>query len=678
MPRLTLILILGCLSYNICQAQVTKIASNLRPVFTAILPPSSGTGNATVIFAEESGKIWVSDGTPINTYPLTVPVTLTDGVATIVFQNKLYFTGLSETGRELWVTDGTAPGTRLVKDIWEGTGSSRPYYFFKYKNRFVFSASDSISGEQLWITDGTGPGTVVLAPSGSLGYYAILHDELYFTPAFACGGRSHPCANAELWKTDGTTAGTQKIAFLGQMFRYYKPEFLFTWKDHIYFQGGGQEYGFQLWISDGTTAGTHVLKPSANDGVMEPDKPATLGDKLVFRAAYQLWATDGTAAGTLLIDSLEPGFNSSYRDAVVINQQLLYAALNGDNGYEIHETDGTKDGTRLFSKLVDNATWRNISFWVPPGDYLAQKDTIRDFSDRLFKGKAFITIWYDVDGSTIAELWSTDGTNENTKKVHRFFDYSGSYFFNDSIIYFVDKNQNGRSNIYTTDGSPGSAQLFATGFYSTQFLFKVNGKIFLTANDNAPGVFVIEDKPGVLPAKPLAFTANSMTDMVRLHWETTNDFNVRQFEVERSIDGRSFMSIAILNKENNNPVYTFDDKTAYTQNARTIFYRLKLVGNNQETSYSNIEKVLLPNDHHALSITPNPVRDFMQVRYTTQLNQRIILTIYNTNGSMIKSYQLPAANGYHQQQVNVADLPKGMYYLKVSSDASLNISFIKE
>lgn len=48
----------------------------------------------------------------------------------IVYDGKLYFAAADENAnREVWVTDGTAQGTYMLKDIWPGTiGSSDPYF----------------------------------------------------------------------------------------------------------------------------------------------------------------------------------------------------------------------------------------------------------------------------------------------------------------------------------------------------------------------------------------------------------------------------------------------------------------------------------------------------------------------------------------------------------------------
>ncbi len=73
---------------------------------------------------------------------------------------KAFFAASDEThGEELWVTDGTAAGTRMVKDINPGTGSSDVNWMARFNDKVVFAANDGQNGMELWISDGTEAGT---------------------------------------------------------------------------------------------------------------------------------------------------------------------------------------------------------------------------------------------------------------------------------------------------------------------------------------------------------------------------------------------------------------------------------------------------------------------------------------------------------------------------------------
>ena len=82
------------------------------------------------------------------------PMTLT------VFDNLMFFTANDGVhGKELWVSDGTAAGTTIVKDINVGLGdgfdSRLVLEFFEFENELIFRATDGVHGQELWVSDGT-------------------------------------------------------------------------------------------------------------------------------------------------------------------------------------------------------------------------------------------------------------------------------------------------------------------------------------------------------------------------------------------------------------------------------------------------------------------------------------------------------------------------------------------
>src|SRR5215218_9330581 len=65
-------------------------------------------------------------------------------------------------GTELWRTDGTAAGTRIVKDICPGSCSSWIYRMTVWGSALYFSADDGAHDKELWKSDGTESGTVLV------------------------------------------------------------------------------------------------------------------------------------------------------------------------------------------------------------------------------------------------------------------------------------------------------------------------------------------------------------------------------------------------------------------------------------------------------------------------------------------------------------------------------------
>lgn len=103
-----------------------------------------------------------------------------------------------DRGRELWTTDGTVSGTRLLVDILPGAVSSDPEGLTRAGGRIVFSAQDGIHGREPWTTDGTAAGTRPLddiAPGGASSSprsFTAVGDKLFFTADDGTTGR-------ELW-----------------------------------------------------------------------------------------------------------------------------------------------------------------------------------------------------------------------------------------------------------------------------------------------------------------------------------------------------------------------------------------------------------------------------------------------------------------------------------------------
>lgn len=81
-----------------------------------------------------------------------------------------------------------------------------------------------------------------------------------------------------------------------------------------------------------------------------------------------------------------------------------------------------------------------------------------------------------------------------------------------------------------------------------------------------------------------------------------------------------------------------------------------------------------------LQVTPNPANSQIQVQWeTTELPEQINLDVFNSSGIRVQS--LERVNSYDGQiRMNVADLPKGVYYIKIQGEhyTPAPIKFIKQ
>lgn len=82
------------------------------------------------------------------------------------------------------------------------------------------------------------------------------------------------------------------------------------------------------------------------------------------------------------------------------------------------------------------------------------------------------------------------------------------------------------------------------------------------------------------------FHARSESDNVRLEWQTSEETNLQKFVIERKTPQSSFTEIASVSPKGNNSNYIFIDQNAYKTNDMVFVYRLKIVDNNDQVTYS--------------------------------------------------------------------------------------------
>ena len=129
--------------------------------------------NGEVLFRgiDSSGLygLWETNGTAAGTHEVTgIAGAATTGAGFLPsnltnYNGELIFTAFNSSGRSgLWVTNGTAAGTRELTDIvgaLTSDGGLDPTDFTVYDGEALFSGYDSSGGFGLWVTNGTVAGT---------------------------------------------------------------------------------------------------------------------------------------------------------------------------------------------------------------------------------------------------------------------------------------------------------------------------------------------------------------------------------------------------------------------------------------------------------------------------------------------------------------------------------------
>lgn len=367
----------------------------------------------------------------------------------------MYLPWCGPEGCELWRTDGTAAGTRLVKDIEPGAGSSSPSGLTVIGGTLFFAAYDSANGRELWRSDGTAEGTVLVrdiasgATSSSPSGLVALGNALVFS---AYGSSS---AGVELWTSNGTSASTIRVADIYAGSTSSAPEELTVVGGFVHFSAEHPLYGRELWRTDGTLAGTSLVSDLVPGvGWSDPRHLTRFGSALVFVAhtpsiGNELFRSD--SAGTQPLKDIVAGTGSSDpSELVVAGSSLFFSAKDTTAGQELWRSDGTESGTFRVKDIRSGSA---------------------SSSPREIRAAGAILFFSADDGTTGNELWRTDGTEAGTVLVKDLWTGAGP-----SSPAGIEPRPNGvifsargteGSGLYISDGTPEGTALVAETLAST-------------------------------------------------------------------------------------------------------------------------------------------------------------------------------------------------------------------
>ncbi|HWE97180.1 MAG TPA: ELWxxDGT repeat protein, partial [Tepidisphaeraceae bacterium] len=463
-------------------------------------------------------ELWKSDGTAAGTILVkdvnpVLSATGGDGgssAPTLLtsVNGRLFFSANDGThGAELWASDGTAAGTRMVADIDPGAAGSSIASPMAFGSQLVFIANDGTHGAELWASDGTAAGTTLLqdiyfgSTSSSPTGFANIAGKLIFAATSASTGN-------ELWTTDGTSTGTYQVKNLTGIINGINPGAFVPLGDRLVFQSSGG-----LWASDGTVAGTVQIGAGGIDGSPNGLTYAIVDGELYFASGHNLWKTDGTAAGTILVHTTDTNqTNTNFIDDFSsANGRLYFQGYSNTAGSELWTSDGTTAGTYMVDDLTPgtlSSTMRGIFgiggvIFFGANGALYKTDGTPAGTTPL-TGKAFdsssgtdfgaftnlngILLFQGVSSANSnLQLWRSDGTVAGTRQVAPASTIgqliSGAAIIN-GVEYFGAIDTSSNFGLWRSDGTDAGTYLVksfgTTGGAESNFL-GINGTLYFSA-----------------------------------------------------------------------------------------------------------------------------------------------------------------------------------------------------
>ncbi len=167
------------------------------------------------------------------------------------------------------------------------------------------------------------------------------------------------------------------------------------------------------------------------------------------------------------------------------------------------------------------------------------------------------------------------------------------------------------------------------------------------------------------PVELLDFTGKQEEKNVRLDWSTATEINSKHFLVERSVNGRDYETLGVVEAAGNTTEkrdYTFLDE--YPRPG-TNYYRLKQVDLDGAYEYFGPVQV----DFRTLGLVnlfPVPVKgNQLFMEYDSPVNGQVDVQIFDAAGKLVSQNAFDVNSGMNNLSLNMEDISSGVYFLRI-------------
>lgn len=143
-----------------------------------------------------------------------------------------------------------------------------------------------------------------------------------------------------------------------------------------------------------------------------------------------------------------------------------------------------------------------------------------------------------------------------------------------------------------------------------------------------------------LPVHLLHFNGRLQQDKVNLNWQVENEQNFDRYEVERSYNGREFGKIGSVKWKvgiGDKHEYDYTDDGPWSIVHGLLFYRLKMLDKDGKFTYSNIEKVTVPDPKPLFTIYPNPASTDVRLQLNKTMMGKVTVEVVDATGKIVLS-----------------------------------------
>lgn len=171
--------------------------------------------------------------------------------------------------------------------------------------------------------------------------------------------------------------------------------------------------------------------------------------------------------------------------------------------------------------------------------------------------------------------------------------------------------------------------------------------------------------------KSITVTRNTGNNIIK--WATASESNNKGFEVQRSVNGGKYISVAFVAGAGNSNVaknYAYSD---IDNNTGNVCYRLKQMDMNGVSELSKVVcvNVEVPKTNNEMVTSPNPFNGSLFVKYHS-INEGIItIQLIDMLGKTHQQVIETVSKGDNQVTLNTDALPVGIYFIRIVNGSNV-------
>ncbi|MEP7163990.1 MAG: T9SS type A sorting domain-containing protein [Ferruginibacter sp.] len=160
-----------------------------------------------------------------------------------------------------------------------------------------------------------------------------------------------------------------------------------------------------------------------------------------------------------------------------------------------------------------------------------------------------------------------------------------------------------------------------------------------------------------------------------LTWSASNEENIKDYDIEKSVDGINFNKINSVTAKNiAESYYNFTDPDNIDGDT---YYRLKMNDGNAAYKYSKVVHLGIPEDFAVKSII-NPFKNSISINATVSKEGMLIITLHNEKGQLVKSLEVLINKGIDNIVLDNIQGPAGIYFLSLTyNNKTINQKLVK-